>query len=320
MALEVGKMETGRPVVVGVDGGGTNTRALVADRSGTVLGEGHAGPSNYRAVGLPTASANLRTAILAGLKAAGAAPEQVAAAVAGLAGAGRPEDQAVMRAELAFLSQARLEVVADGRIALAGALGGEPGVLVIAGTGSVAFGVDQTGQTLRAGGWGYLLGDEGSGYDVGRQAIKAALAALDGTGQETDLGRRICRQWGLERLDQVIGRVYGDPVAAKGEIGALAPLVVQAAEAGDGVALGILRQAGQELGRLVCALFQRLGLRERPRYSGVGGLFTASAALREAMQAYVQERFPASEYLPARETPAQGAVRMALALLGPGAM
>lgn len=296
--------------VLGIDGGGTKTRCLVADEDGRVLGEGLAGPSNYQVVGQATAVANILTAAEAALAVAGLSLHRVASVCAGLAGVGRPEDQVVMQDALAFLRPARLQVVPDARVALAGALAGQPGAVVISGTGSIAYGLDADGRTVRAGGWGWILGDEGSGFDIGRRAVMAALAAQDGTGPATSLTERICAEWHLERLDQLVRKVYADPVQAKADMAALVPHVLAAEAEGDAVAQGILRDAGRCLAALALAVLRRLSLPEgAPALVAVtGGVLTGARTVRLAMEEAVGT---AGHVIDCLESPAEGAVRMA---------
>lgn len=304
-------------VVLGLDGGGTKTRCLAADTSGRVLGEGLSGASNYQVVGLEAAAAAVRAAAEAALAAAGAHMSDVVAVCAGLAGVGRPEDQAAMREALAFFRPAKLEVVPDARVALAGALAGQPGVVVISGTGSIAFGLDQAGKTHRAGGWGWILGDEGSGYQIGRQALVAALAAQDGTGPATVLTERISDTWKLERLDQAIRRVYADLPQAKADMAALAPLVMAAAADGDAAAKEILARAGHDLGTVAAAVLRRLALPPgTPELvTIIGGVGNGSAVVRAALAERLAELAPGAQLIDAQEGPDRGAVRMAIALL-----
>ncbi|HEY3366852.1 MAG TPA: BadF/BadG/BcrA/BcrD ATPase family protein [Symbiobacteriaceae bacterium] len=303
--------------VVGIDGGGTRTRCLVADPSGTILGEGQAGPANYQVVGQQEAAANLRAAVQMALAAAGLTQSGVVAACAGLAGVSRPEDRPWMEAALSFLAPAPTQVVADARIALEGALGGAPGVVVISGTGSIALGMNAAGELVRAGGWGWLLGDEGSGYDIGRRALNAALAALDGTGLPTRLGERIMDAWQLERLNQVVNRVYQDLPRARVDIAGLVPLVMAAAAEGDAVATAILVKAGRDLGHTATVVLERLALPSGlPRLVAVtGGVVTGSAVVRGAMSAAVFEWLPEARVTDCLRSPAEGAVAMAAALL-----
>lgn len=310
---------TAPQALLGIDGGGTKTRCLVADLTGQILGEGLAGPSNYQVLGLKDAATNVRAAVQAALAAAGLTLADVAAACAGLAGVARPEDHLAMKEALSLLLPAQIDVVEDARIALEGALGGSPGVVVISGTGSIALGLSTAGELVRVGGWGWLLGDEGSGYDIGHRALNAALAALDGVGSPTSLGERIMQAWQLERLDQIVGRVYQNLPQARVDVAGLVPLVMAAAAEGDDVAATILVKAGRDLGRLAATVLERLALPPAlPRRVAVtGGVVTNSDIVREAMGASLSERFPQAAIMDCLRTPAEGAVAMAKALLNP---
>lgn len=309
-------------IVLGIDGGGTRTRCLAADLSGRVLGEGRGGPANALVVGRDRAVQSIAEAARQALAAAGRTPEEVGAVCAGLAGAGQPRIQeelsGAIAAALGLPASARVQVVNDGRVALAGALQGGPGVILIAGTGSIAYGLDDAGPLARAGGWGWMLGDEGSGFAIGRQALAAALCALDGAGPATVLGDRICAAWDLARLTDAIPRIYADPSAARTEIAALVPHVAQAAAEGDAVAEEILRQAGRDLAHLAAALIRRMTLRE-PRVATTGGVLEGVATVREALAQRLAELMPAARVVESAGSPASGAVLMALELLGEGA-
>lgn len=313
-------------ILLGIDGGGTNTRCLVADLDGNVLGEGRSGPSNYQSVGQERATAHLKAAVEGALAAVGLTladlhpagkPSRLAAICAGLAGVGRPEDQPVAKEMLSFLGKVPLLAVSDARIAAAGALEGSPGVNLIAGTGSIAFGIRPDGEVVRAGGWGWILGDEGSGFSIGRAAIQAALGAQDGSVPPTALTAAICTAWELERIDQVIRKVYADPAASRIEIAGLAPLVVAAAEAGDQPAQAILTKAGTELGGLAVTALRRLELPEgAPQVVALtGSVATRVQFVRSALQAYLAEHAPGAQLIDPRRGPGEGAILMAQALV-----
>lgn len=343
--------------LLGIDGGGTNTRCLVADLDGNVLGEGRSGPSNYQSVGQERATAHLKAAVEGALAAvgltladvvvagpargksgapvaghgstasaagaktgagAGAAKPRLAAVCAGLAGVGRPEDQPVAREMLSFLGEVPLLAVSDARIAAAGALEGAPGVNLIAGTGSIAFGIRPDGEVVRAGGWGWILGDEGSGFSIGRAAIQAALGAQDGSVPPTALTAAICAAWELERIDQLIRKVYADPAASRIEIAGLAPLVVTAAEAGDQPAQAILTKAGTDLGGLAVTALRRLALPEAaPQIVALtGSVATRVQYVRAALQAHLAEHAPGAQLIDPRRGPGEGAILLAQGLVG----
>lgn len=244
---------TASPVYLGVDGGGTKTLAVVVDAAGRERGRGMAGGANYNALGLAAALANLHAAIQAALNAAHATPP-IAAAWIGLAGVDRPADRELLLPHLTPLARA-VHLSNDAELALS-ALPSGAGIALIAGTGSIALGRDPAGATARAGGWGHLLGDEGSGYDIGRRAVQAALRAADGRGPATSLLPRILAHWELPAADAVLTRVY--PVGDKTVLAALAPLVLDAAADGDPVARAIIGRAAAELATAARAVARAL--------------------------------------------------------------
>lgn len=181
--------------IVGVDGGGTKTTAVVTDATGAVIGLGRGGAGNYQTIGLDNATDAIASAIGGAIQEAastgGIAPADLdneLIVVLGLAGADRPRDKANLQKALMAKLPAKpryLVIENDARIALAGATGGKPGVVLIAGTGSIALGIDEQGQTIRCGGWGPILGDEGSGYAMGKAALIAVMRDYDGRGPST---------------------------------------------------------------------------------------------------------------------------------------
>ncbi|BAS28277.1 hypothetical protein LIP_2436 [Limnochorda pilosa] len=327
---EVGGREAGRearrPLVVAVDGGGSRTRLWVLDPEGRLLGRGEAGSSNLTAAGVEVAArAVTEAAERAGLRSAGpgeslepAGPASpgttgarggtgwldgpVAVVALALAGADREPEAGRMRARVEGLFPgSSVELVHDGVGALlAGTLGG-PGLLLLAGTGSLALALGPEGQEVRAGGWGYLLGDEGSGYWIGREAIRAALRAHDGRGPATGLTTVLREAAGLEDVTALVGPVHRGE-RDRGWIARLARPVVEAADAGDTVAARILDDAAGELALLVRAVLERaafLAPLETVPVVAAGGLFrlgpswgrrVAGALAREAPRARLAER------------------------------
>ena len=165
---------------LGVDGGASKTAALVTDESGKSLGTGVAGPSNHLRVGIETAARNIERAVNKALVAADVASREIAWAYCGIAGADHPAHrQEVVDSLEIFFPRGNFTVDNDARIALPGAIGFGAGVVVIAGTGSVAFGRNDAGEEARAGGWGPIIGDEGSGYFIARTGLSAILRAFE---------------------------------------------------------------------------------------------------------------------------------------------
>lgn len=270
----------------GVDGGGTSTTAVVVDAAGQERGRGSAGPSNYAAVGRERAVAQIGAALRAATDAAGGGLP-VAAAWVGLAGVGRAGDADALLPRLrAFAPDVRL--TNDAELAL-GALPGARGVALIAGTGSLAFGRDASGATARAGGWGHLIGDEGSGYDLGRAALQAAMRAHDGRGPATVLLPAVLASWQLDNPAEIVARVY--PAPDKAVIAGLATLVFASAAGGDAVARELLRVAATELARAALAAGAALDFPgDRLPLALVGGLLTHQPAFRAMVLRRIRRR------------------------------
>lgn len=228
----------------GVDGGGTRTTLVLATADGREVAR-RAGPAGLVDPRNPTASADVVAELVrAGLAQAGGGA-RVAALCAGLAGVGNETERLTVEEALAASGVAgRVRIVTDGQIALEGALGGGAGVLMIAGTGSVAYGRGEDGRVARCGGWGMMVGDEGSGYSLGRSALSAALRAADGRDPGTRLLPDLLGALGLHDVREVppwVGR------ADKSEVAALSRVVTAAAAAGDAVANAILRREAGEV-------------------------------------------------------------------------
>ena len=294
---------------LGVDGGGTKTEALIADAGGRILGRGLAGPSNPYFVGRRAALAALRRAVRAAHHAAGHAP--LAAAALCVPGLRQYADAAALACALGAPEGALL-VEGDDRSTFYGALGGDCGAVVLAGTGSFAMGVNRQGEWASVGGWGPVLGDEGSGYWIGLQALRAVILASEGRGPETMLTALLLGQLGLADVAGLRARIYGERQVQR-TISALVPLVAQAAEAGDAPAAAIIAGAGRALAALGIAVVRRLGL-DGPDYALVlaGGVSRLGPRLHEPFQAAVRAECPAIALRQPRFSPAVGALLLAL--------
>jgi N-acetylglucosamine kinase-like BadF-type ATPase len=261
---------------VGVDGGGSKTLAVVVDAGSIERGRGQAGGSNYRAVGLEPAVRHVEEAIARALADAGGA-SQLAGAWLGIAGIDHPDDSRLLLDRLRTVAPS-VRLTNDAELVLSG-LPECVGIALIAGTGSIALGRNAAGHAARAGGWGHLLGDEGSGYDLGRRALQAAARAADGRGSSTALLPLILQEWGLRTPDELIERVHGESETAG--IARLSSLVVRAAHEGDGVSAGIVRRAAAELALAAEAVAAALGFDESVPLALGGGLLLYEVALRD---------------------------------------
>lgn len=308
------------PWVLGVDGGGTRTVALVVNEKGRVLGRGESGPANYHIAGLGASAESIQHATTTAIADAGLVKQALNGAFLALAGVDRPSDRQVMSGVIARLGlSCPVQLEHHAVAALAGATGGKAGVVVIAGTGSVAFGEDSRGNRRRAGGYGPLLGDEGSGYDIGRKALIAALRNEDGRSPATVLVERIKKQFMLDHMSDMINLVYGNPAPLqRTEIAGLANLVIEAAREGDSIAREILRVAGRELGLLAAAVLQGLQWdnAEIVPVAGSGSVFAAGSLLALPMEQVAHSVCPQAEIGQPKHTPAYGAALLALRNLG----
>jgi len=299
------------PHFLGMDGGGTRTTAWLANHQGRVLARSEAGPSNPLKVGLAASQHEILRAARTAMRQGRAQRLALDAVCVGLAGVDRPP---VHRRLLTWLRKsvpARFHLLtSDAAIALQAAISDSPGIIVISGTGSIAYGRDQQGRVLRSGGWGTLFDDAGSGYDLGRKAIASVLYALDGRGPHTLLEAKICRALGLRDITQVILRALPPH-----EIAALFPLVLEAARQRDRVARRLCEQAGYQLAELALALLKRFGWRARAvPVACAGGVFQASRRIRLSFARHLRGRAPRVRVVRLDRPAVEGALALARAI------
>jgi N-acetylmuramic acid 6-phosphate etherase len=298
-------------LILGVDGGGTKTTALLADGDGRILGRGAAGSSNLHAAGESEALAALEAAIAAAYADAQRAPVPPDAACLGLAGAARAADQDRLRRWAAgALPSARVTLVTDADLVLAAGTPEGWGIAVISGTGSIAVGRGHDGRMARAGGWGWALGDEGSGYAIGLAALRAVARAADGRGPRTRLTEIVGAHWSLAGPDALIDAVYRSPYP-RAAIAALAGLVEAAAEAGDEPALTIVRESGRELALAAISVVRALALDSPAPCALAGGVLVDGQWVRRAFVTAAAEASLRLEPIQIVAEPALGAVLLA---------
>ena len=296
---------------LGIDGGGSKTTCVVGDEV-AVLARVTTGPSNINRVGETRARESLHEAIRQACEAAGIAPRQVHRACVGVAGVGNEETANAVRKMVAEIMSAEIEVVGDMQIALEAAFGGGPGVIVIAGTGSIAYGRDAQGRTARAGGWGFAVSDEGSAHWIGRSAVANLLRAID---QEekvaagTPLFLELRAVWNFHSVDELVWSTNSGA-----DFAALFSAVLAAADAGDAVAKRVLAQAAVELARLAGIVMHRLfgsGDTSRVSLAMVGGVFRHAKPVREAFQKEICMANLKAHLNPEVVEPVQGALQRA---------
>lgn len=310
--------------VLGIDGGGTKTLCVLMDEAGQILGRGEAGPSNYQAIGLEATSSSIRSALTkAALSATGVEAPPIQAICLGLAGVGRPEDvqavqdliQQLQLCELPLqwsLQPDNILICSDSAIALVGGTGRPEGIVAIAGTGSHIFGQNRQGQTKRVGGWGYILGDEGSGYDIVVSSLQAVMRSHDGRLEPTRLAEEFQTHLGLNSLEELVPLVYRRGWGVK-EIAALAPLVFKVAAKGDRIAQKIIEGAVSELTLAVkVAISALFHPDESFEIVTMGGVWQGAAHMRGQFAADIGAIAPNATVIWPKSEPAYGAALLAL--------
>ncbi len=291
---------------LGVDGGQSGTTAVIGDETGRVLGTGEAGPCNHAAAA--EGRAKLERAVSGSMAAAcaeaGLDPATVRFEAACFGMSGGPEDKEAILAGIIRTRQ--LLVTTDAVIALSGATPEGQGMITIAGTGSIAYGRNAAGRTARAGGWGYVYGDEGGAFDIVRQSVRAALRVHEGWGPPTRLHDILLEATGSADANAMLHRFYG-PEWPRSRVATLAPLVDQAAAESDTVALDILNRAAQELAVLAMSVHGRLWHSGDPVYlAHIGGVFESRLVLERFR--LLAELESGVQCGPPRHGPAEGAL------------
>lgn len=301
--------------LLGIDGGGTKTVCLVTDGRMKVLGRGLGGPSNYQSEGTEKARQSLSEAVREALRSAGLEGAAVAVLCAGLAGVARPRDHEIMGGILRELVSAERYIIEiDAFVSLVGATSGRPGIIISSGTGSVALGVNEEGQRARSGGWGFILGDEGSGYDIARRGLMAALRAYDGRGDRTMIQDRVASHLGLQGTEELIPYLYSNPLSP-GKIAALYPIVLDAADEGDAVAHQLILDAAAALAEMVAATARRLGMTDRETLIAMAGGVFNGREIADAFRLAVKDQLPLAKPMFPENPPEVGALILAQASL-----
>ena len=297
--------------VLGIDAGGTKTVCLLADERGAIVGEARRGGANLQAVGELEVEKVLHDVMEDAIGERQVVP---AAMCLGIAGVDRPDDFALVRGIMKRIGgKARVLIVNDALVALEAGAPGQPGVVVISGTGSIAYGRNARGEAARAGGWGYVLGDEGSGYWIGRAAVRAVLRESDRRGPRTALTDLLLAHFNVARSQDLIHEVYQTTNLKPVAIGALAQCVQAAFSEGDPVAIAILRNAADDLEASALSVARRLDLvGDEFLFVLAGGIFRAVPWLQQELERRLPVAAPHSRVRLLDREPAGGAVALAL--------
>ena len=294
-------------IYLGIDGGGTKTTCVVADEH-SILGSATSGGSNITRLGEARVRESLQAAVREACAVARIDPERVKSTCVGLSGAGRSEVRDAVAGMMAEIVPGHVQVVSDLETTLEAAFGADPGVIVIGGTGSIAYGRDANGRTARAGGWGLAISDEGSGEWIGRAAVSAVLNAKD-AGEDPALFGEILKLWKLSTLDELVRRANASPTP---DFASLFPAVLKAAEAGQEPAVEVLRMAGTALAGLVTNVIGRLFADSGDVPVAMsGGVFRESELVRRVFYNDVVAAHPHTRVKAEVVDPVEGALALA---------
>jgi len=290
----------GQNVILAIDGGGTSTRSLAIDSNGAVMGRGEGGPSNHILAPWDVVRASIEAAIHGACKEAGLKAGDVGCISLGTAGIGPNGEGKEVIEDLAreILPADKVMATGDMVIAFHGAVMGDFGVVVNAGTGSVVYGVSPRGASRQVGGWGHILGDEGSAYDIAVRALRAGARHFDGRGPFTTLVDRIPEALEVSDYIQVAFKIYGLNMSRE-EISVLARAVDEEAKKGDVISRQILRSAGEELALAVAVAIRELGMEEMTvPVSYIGSVFDSGERIVRPFAETIMMRYPRAVVLP----------------------
>jgi N-acetylglucosamine kinase-like BadF-type ATPase len=311
--------------VLGIDGGGSKTVCILMQDTGEVLGRGEAGSSNYQTIGIKATLQSIESAIYAAANEALNSINyiNIKAICLGLAGVGRAADIEIVKALVQDLQNSKLLPITwalpasnivicnDALIALVGGIGDDVGIVVAAGTGSIVFGRNHQGKTKRVGGWGYILGDEGSAYKIAVAGMQAALKAYDGREMSTSLVEAFKQHLNLASIEDLIEVIYRQGGGVK-EIAALAPIVDFAAASGDGVANNIIDEAVQDLVKATSTVIDAIFISAAFEIVTTGSVWQGRCKIHERFAGCIVAKFPSAKVIFPRNEPAYGAAMFAL--------
>ena len=298
--------------LIGLDGGGTKTQCVITDFKLKVISESAGGPSNFLMLGTETVSETLFDLISECISKAGIDFGELAAAVLGTTGAGRKKDAEKLGKDFVEFAKNKgvdfnsFSVESDARIALEGAFSGKPGTILIAGTGSIMFGKDRKGEIHRVGGFGRLIGDEGSGYMIGRKGLIALAKEYDGRGGKTLLAGLVDEKFGISNPANLITEIYNN----KFDIASAAPLVINAAEKGDPICISILEDETKELIRHVEAM-KKLLMDASVKLCLIGGIISTGNYFSKLFEEKINKAVPGVQINKPDYPPVMGAILMA---------
>lgn len=302
--------------IIGMDGGGTKTHCLITNIEGEVLFDCTGGASNFLVIGTEKVSETLFNLIQSCKQHLEINFSDISAILLGTTGAGRRNDAEKLENAFKEFSKTRgtdldcFHVESDARIALEGAFSGNPGSILIAGTGSIMFGKDSEGNIHRVGGFGRYLGDEGSGFVIGKKGLAVVSKEFDGRGIQTNISELVKEKFGIDSSEKLINEIYKNNF----DIASVAPAVIEAAEQGDAIALKIIDDETDELLLHLSAMTKKLN-QPIMNVSFIGGIITHDNIYSRTLRKKVTLRLPNVKIKEPENSPAFGAVLMAKVIL-----
>jgi N-acetylglucosamine kinase len=293
--------------IVGIDTGGTKTKCALVDKSYNLLGTGSSGPGNYRVAGIENARRNITEAIREALNEGNISESEPITGGFGMGTLDTEDDYDVISEfldDIRFIDKKYIEN--DVAIAHYALTAGKPGVTVVAGTGAMAYGTNAEGESYRSSGWGWVIGDEGSGFFAAKRGIQAAAKAYDGRGPETSLLNEVYDHFKVNDFEKVFTTVY-DELDHPKNIASFAKPVTEAAERGDDVALRIIEEASNELVLAATTVTEKLEIKPPVRIGCVGG-FGRSNLVSRTFESALTSQFPNAELIEPVDNPVVGAI------------
>lgn len=298
--------------LIGMDGGGSKTKCILTDNNLNPIYETIGGPSNFLVIGIEKVSETILNLLNDCILSQKISSNDVESIVLGTTGGGRRNDaelletQIIKDASIKSITIKNIRVESDARIALEGAFSGKAGSILIAGTGSIMFGKNDKGEIHRVGGFGRFIGDEGSGYRIGRIGLNAVARYLDGRAKSTKIADLLEQEFSISTSEQLITEVYRNNF----NIAAAAPLVFDAAESGDVTAQRILEDEADELLLHISAMKTKLNV-QLLKVSLIGGLLTTANYFSYLFNEKAIRRFNDVKIMEAEHSPEFGATLMA---------
>lgn len=302
--------------LIGLDGGGTKTKCVVTDFDLNPLYECKGGPSNFLLIGTQAVSETILALILEAMNHLKISSDEIASIFIGTTGAGRPNDAQKLKGDFISYAESKgysfksFNVDSDARIALEGAFSGGTGSLLIAGTGSIIFGKDENNQIHRVGGFGKLIGDEGSGSTIGKRGLNQAAKEFDGRGEKTLVTKMLIHDFKISDSSQLITEVYRNNF----DVASFAPKVIEAAQSGDMIAIRILEEESDELLLHVKSMFNMIN-QEKLKLCLIGGTIATENYYSAMFKKKIEKQLPNVTVVLAENPPEIGAAFMAKNML-----